>query len=212
MARPVYSADETESIKQTLVQGALALYLEEGMEGLSLRQIAKRVGLSHTVGYRYFENKEALLAEMRRVCMLEFKAAALAGENSDTEDPIERIRAALMGLLEFGSSQPAKYRLIFSDSQPDLTEYPSLMAQRWEVFASCVDLVQTAIDQKHLQTDALMFSHGLWSLLHGMLSLHAANQLIHGLSLKEMAAPLIDTFLRAGCIAGSPHRHPATTD
>ena len=80
MARPVYSADETENIKQTLIQGALALYLEEGMESLSLRQIAKRVGLSHTVGYRYFTNKEALLAEMRRACILEFKAAAIPPE------------------------------------------------------------------------------------------------------------------------------------
>jgi AcrR family transcriptional regulator len=212
MARPVYSADETENIKQTLIQAALALYLEEGMENLSLRQIAKRVGLSHTVGYRYFENKEALLAEMRRTCILEFKAAALPAEDGGEEDPIERIRAALMGLLEFGSNQPAKYRLIFSDSQPDLTEYPSLMAQRWEVFASCVDLVQTAIDQKRLHADALMFSHGLWSLLHGMLSLHAANQLIHGLTLREMAPSVIDTFLRAGCIAEQAHRQPAATD
>jgi len=216
MARPVYSADETENIKQTLIQGALSLYLEQGPESLSLRQIAKRVGLSHTVGYRYFENKEALLAEMRRACILEFKAAAIPAQDSGEGDPIERLRAALMGLLEFGSSQPAKYRLIFSDSQPDLTEYPSLLAQRWEVFASCVDLVQTAIDQKRLQGDALMFSHGLWSLLHGMLSLHAANQLIHGLSLREMAAPLIDTFLRAGCLP-QPHEHssrkqPAAAD
>jgi AcrR family transcriptional regulator len=216
MARPVYSSDETENIKQTLIQGALSLYLEQGPESLSLRQIAKRVGLSHTVGYRYFENKEALLAEMRRACILEFKAAAIPAQDSGEGDPIERLRAALMGLLEFGSSQPAKYRLIFSDSQPDLTEYPSLLAQRWEVFASCVDLVQTAIDQKRLQGDALMFSHGLWSLLHGMLSLHAANQLIHGLSLREMAGPLIDTFLRAGCLP-QPHEHspckqPAAAD
>ena len=200
MARPVYSADETENIKQTLIQGALRLYLEEGMESLSLRQIAKRVGLSHTVSYRYFANKEALVAEMRRACILEFKAAATPVTTNDQSDPIDRIRAALMGLLEFGSTQPAKYRLIFSDSQPDLTEYPSLLAQRWEVFASCVDLVQDAMNQKRLQGDALMFSHGLWSLLHGMLSLHAANQLVHGLSLSEMAAPLIDTFLRAGCL------------
>ncbi len=209
MARPLYSADEAEHIRQTLINGALELYLEKGMDKLSLRQIAKRVGLSHTAGYRYFANKEALLAEMRRACILEFKAAAIATEHSD---PVERIRAALMGLLEFGSTQPAKYRLIFSDSQPDLTEYPSLMAQRWEVFASCVDLVQAAIDQRRMQGDALMFSHGLWSLLHGMLSLHAAKQLIHGLSLREMAEPLIDTFLRAGCVATRPHKHPAATD
>lgn len=212
MARPVYSADETENIKQTLIQGALSLYLEEGPESLSLRQIAKRVGLSHTVGYRYFANKEALLAEMRRACILEFKAAAIPAHDSGESDPLDRLRAALMGLLEFGSSQPAKYRLIFSDSQPDLVEYPSLMAQRWEVFASCVDLVQAAIDEKRLHGDALMFSHGLWSLLHGMLSLHAANQLIHGLSLPEMAGPLIDTFLRAGRIAPQPTRQHAAAD
>lgn len=199
MARPVYSADEAEHIKQTLIQGALNLYLEEGMDSVTLRQIAKRVGLSHTAGYRYFENKEALVAEMRRVCILEFKAA-IPLDNSVDSDPLQRIHTALMGLLDFGCCHPAKYRLVFSDSQPDLTDYPSLLTQRWEVFASCVELVQAAIDQKRLHVDALMFSHGLWSLLHGMLSLHTANQLVHGLSLREMAGPLIDTFLRAGCI------------
>lgn len=210
MARPVYSADETENLRQTLVQGALALYLEEGMDNVTLRQIAKRVGLSHTVGYRYFANKEALVAEMRRACLLELKATAIPA-NDDERDPIERIRSTLRGLLDFGSSQPAKYRLIFSDSQPDLTEYPSLLTQRWEVFASCVDLVQAAIDQKRLHGNALMLSHGLWSLLHGMLSLHTANQLVHGLSLREMAWPLIDTFLHAGGIA-QPNKQQVATD
>ncbi|MCY1343737.1 hypothetical protein D9M69_297580 [compost metagenome] len=180
------------------MQGALALYLEEGMDSVTLRQIAKRVGLSHTVGYRYFANKEALVAEMRRSCILEFKAAIPA--DAGDSDPLQRIRGALLGLLEFGCEQPAKYRLIFSDSQPDLADYPSLLAQRWEVFASCVELVQDAIDQQLLYGDALLFAHGLWSLLHGMLSLHAANQLVHGLSLRQMAEPLIDTFLRAGCV------------
>lgn len=208
MARPVYSDDETESIKRTLVQGALSLYLEEGMESLSFRQIAKRVDLSHTIGYRYFDNKQALIAELRRHCLLEFKAAIPIGKAGD--DPLQRLRDAMMGLIEFGSSQPAKYQLIFADNQPDLTDYPSLLAQRWEVFASCVDLVQAAIDQKRLHGNALLFAHGLWSLMHGMLSLHAANQLIHGLSLREMAAPLIDTFLRTGCMAQATKETAAT--
>ncbi|GLU39255.1 MULTISPECIES: TetR/AcrR family transcriptional regulator [unclassified Pseudomonas] len=205
MARPLYSPEETESIRQTLVQGALALYLEEGMDSVTLRQIAKRVGLSHTVGYRYFSNKEALVAEMRRACILEFKAA-IPPADGHNPDPLRHLRATLLSLLEFGRTQPAKYRLIFSDSQPDLADYPSLLTQRWEVFATCVELVQDAIDQRRLYGDALLFSHGLWSLLHGMLSLHAANQLVHGLSLREMAEPLIDTFLRAGCIPQEPHK------
>ncbi|AOE86795.1 TetR/AcrR family transcriptional regulator [Pseudomonas sp. TCU-HL1] len=202
MARPVYSADETESIRQTLIQGALALYLEEGMDSVTLRQIAKRVGLSHTVGYRYFAKKEALVAEMRRLCILELKAAIVP---PDEPDPLHRLRAALLGLLEFGRDHPAKYRLIFSDSQPDLAEYPSLLEERWELFSACVELVQDAIDKKQLHGDALLFAHGLWSLLHGMLSLHAANQLVHGLSLSEMAAPLINTFLQAGTVPQKAH-------
>ncbi|SCW31372.1 MULTISPECIES: TetR/AcrR family transcriptional regulator [unclassified Pseudomonas] len=206
MARPVYSADETENLRQTLVRGALELYLEEGMDNVTLRRIAKRVGLSHTVGYRYFANKEALVAEMRRACLLELKAAAMPASD-DERDPIERIRSTLRELLAFGSSQPAKYRLIFSDTQPDLTEYPPLLTERWEFFASCVDLVQTAIDQKRLHGNALLLTHGLWSLLHGMLSLHTANQLVHGLSLREMAWPLIDSFLHAGDIA-PPTKNP----
>lgn len=198
MARPNHSAATTEQLRQTLLRAALALYLEEGMAQVTLRQIAARVGMSHTMGYRYFANKDALIAEMRRSCLRELRDT-ITPALPDSAPALERVRTALMQLLRYGYENPAQYRLIFSDSQADLAMHPDLLEERSALFNFSKELVQRAIDERSLQGDALLITHGLWSLLHGMLALHSANQLVNGLSLMQMAAPLIDSMLHAGC-------------
>jgi len=196
MGRRAYSDEEVQKARQALTQAAMALYLELGLDGVSLRQVAERAGLSHTLVYRYFDDKEALLAELRLLCLDDFELA-LRHADRPKADPVARVRAVLMGVLAFGCDQPAKYRLVFAHSQPDLSAFPRLLAKRCEIFDSCVDLVQTAIDHGNLDVDALAVTHGLWSLLHGMLSLQTAGQLVHGMTLRQMTGPVLDAALLA---------------
>jgi AcrR family transcriptional regulator len=200
MARPGYSSAAAQQVRHSLIHGALELYLQHGLEAVTLRQLAQRVGLSHTVGYRYFRNKQALLAQMRCLCLSELQERLLP-RTTPASNPLQRLRSSLRNVLRYGYEQPAKYRLVFTEAQPDLAKYPQLMAMREQVFSACVDLVQDAIDSQQLRGDARLLSHGLWSLLHGMLSLHSADQLRHGLTLLEMAEPLLEHFLRASCSA-----------
>lgn len=183
-------------MRRQLLDVAMEGYLESGLEGVTLRQIAVRSGLSHSIVYRYFDSKESLLAAMRTACLQEFQEA-MSSMDQPGAPALKRIRAVLSGALSFGQRESAKYRLVFSLPQPDLSAYPALCEQRRDVFDSCVDLVLAAIDKGELKGDALTLTHGLWSTLHGMLALHTAGQLIHGQTLEDMAGPVLDLFLGA---------------
>lgn len=195
MGRPAYSDEEAQRTRSRLTQAAVDLYLERGLDGVSLRQVAGRAEVSHTLVYRYFDDKEALLADVRLSCLHEFQSA-LERADRPSAQPVPRLRAVMLAVLDFGCNAPAKYRLVFAHNQPDLASYPQLLAKRCEVFATCVGLVQSAIDNGPVKLDALAFTHGLWSLMHGMLSLHTAGQLVHGMSLAHMIGPVIDGALQ----------------
>lgn len=195
MARPTYTEDEVNQTRDRILIAAMSLYLERGLESISLRQVADRLGLSHTMAYRYFDDKDALLAEMRIACLDELKSALQHGV-AEAATPLDRLRAALATILTFGSDQPEKYRLVFAHEQPHLEKYPRLLALRTELFDACHGMVIATAEQQHVTVDPLLYTHGFWSLIHGMLSLHTAGQLVHGFDLNHLAVPLLEVLLK----------------
>lgn len=195
MARIAYTENEIRQVRQHLVNAAMSLYLERGLESVTLRQVAERIGMSHTLVYRYFEQKEALFAEMRFECLKELHEA-LARADDPKAAPAMRLRYASITVLTFGCEQSAKYRLIFAHEQPSLDAYPRLREKREVVFAYCYELVLAAAATAPSPIDPLLLMHALWSLSHGMLCLHTAGQLVHGLEFDQIAMPLIDQMLQ----------------
>ena len=206
MGRTAYTEDEIHQARRKLIDGAMSLYLERGLDSVSLRQVADRIGMSHTLVYRYFEDKEALLAELRVDCLDEL-AQALQNADHPAAAPLERLHCALVTILKFGCDEPAKYRLVFAYEQPNLVDFPRLYARREKLFAACLELVSAVVRAKRLSVDPLLYAHGFWSLMHGMLSLHTAGQLVHGLDFDHMALPLLDTLLRS--LTDEPSAPPA---
>ena len=55
------------NLKEALISAGLEILSEKGMEGLSLRNVAKQIGVSHAAPYNHFHDKQALLAAMSTV-------------------------------------------------------------------------------------------------------------------------------------------------
>jgi AcrR family transcriptional regulator len=195
MGRTAYTEEEIQQARRMLIDGAMSLYMEGGLDSVSLRQVADRIGMSHTLVYRYFNDKNALLAELRMDCLDELEQA-LHNADDPAAAPLERLRRALGTMMTFGHDEPAKYRLVFAHEQPHLDDFPRLRARREKVFAVCLEIVSAAVRAKGLGVDPLLYTHGFWSLIHGMLSLHTAGQLVHGVALERMASPLLEILLR----------------
>lgn len=195
MARPLLTDDEVEVMRSRLAEAALEIYLREGLEAVSFRRLAEAAGVSHTLPYRYFSNKEAVLARMRTDAVRRLEQFVI-GREPATLAPMARIRAVAMSFVDFVRRHPAEYMLIFSTHQPPPDQYPELLAARRSLFDHAVDVVQQSIDAGEISGSARELAHALWVSLHGLLTLHVANQLVHGFDMEHLIGPVLDRLLQ----------------
>jgi AcrR family transcriptional regulator len=98
--------------REEILGSARALFLEQGVESVSTRQIAARVGISQTCLYVYFKSKEEMLDGLVEASLRKL-GAALDVVDASFADPIEFLRANLREYIRFGLSHPDEYRLVF---------------------------------------------------------------------------------------------------
>jgi len=102
--------------KERILSVACEKYLESGDKGLSMRNIAKEVGITPMAIYRHFENKEALqtqlLMEAFRI-FSDYLYTGLKGSNAT-----ERFHMTVDGYFDFAAKQSAYFELIFLSTNP----------------------------------------------------------------------------------------------
>jgi AcrR family transcriptional regulator len=113
------------------------------------------------------------------------------GREALAQGTLDRVFAVLDAYRDFVLDHPVEYSLIFATAQPPPQRYPELLAARRRLFEHCVELVQKCIDDEILAGDAREITHAVWAALHGLLTLHVANQLVHGRTLEQLIRPMI---------------------
>ncbi len=99
-------------LRQTVIDTAMEMLGEEGGAQFTLRELARRAGVSHAAPYKHFEDKPALLVE---IALIGFDRLAQAAEpySAAPDDPAKAFRAAAHAYLAFGRENPNLYRLMF---------------------------------------------------------------------------------------------------
>ncbi|RYC05714.1 TetR/AcrR family transcriptional regulator [Nocardioides zhouii] len=107
------------NLREALVDAAVDVVRDGGPEALALRELARRLGVSHNAAYRHFADREALVdvvAERALAGMVDLVHRRLAGVTE--ADPVSRARRRLMeigeGYVEFALTQSGLFRLLFT--------------------------------------------------------------------------------------------------
>jgi AcrR family transcriptional regulator len=109
-------------LRQTLVVQALGLLEEGGIEGLSLRKIAARAGVSHAAPDHHFPTLRHLLNGLATEGFRRFGASMRSEMQASPPAPAEQLRAATRGYLNFAVGQPHLFRLMFSADRLDWSD------------------------------------------------------------------------------------------
>lgn len=101
-------------LRQALLRAALDMLEERGLEGLSLRKLAARVGVSHAAPEHHFATLRDLLTALAAEGFRKFRVSMLQGIPEQQAADIDRLRAALDGYLAFAQAHPQLFRLMFN--------------------------------------------------------------------------------------------------
>lgn len=191
MARPLYTEEQVQEGRRRLCETALALYRAKGYSAVTLRELGAASGVSHATPYRYFASKEDLFLHVRALVFSRF-ADHLRERDPQRGDPVSRLRKILLAFIEFARLWPEDYRLIFSMRQPaTLSDSPLAVARR-RAIEHVTGVCQEAIDAGQIEGDASVHVHLAWTTVHGLVSLHVSQHLVHGCTLDDLLEPMLD--------------------
>ena len=159
-------------LRRALLDAASELFLEAGLEGFSLRQVAERVGYSATTVYLYFENKDDLLFAVSLDGFEQF-GQALQKAYESTPDPIDRIGAIGRAYITFGVQHPAHYRLMFMErGEFWLRKNPNDQKPTIDSFGILIRAVDEAYAAGKVRAgDPMNLVYTLWAGVHGLVAL-----------------------------------------
>jgi AcrR family transcriptional regulator len=165
-------------LERALLEAALRTIREDGVQGLTLRGVAARLGVSRTALYRHFEDKTALLAAVAAAGFrllhdaLTRAIAKAAAEGTDTLQEMAR------AYVHFALSNQSHYQTMFGGFLTDWSRYPDLIEHGEAAFNV---LVETIRDEQRrgriVAGDPLELAEITWSLSHGIATLGAARHL-----------------------------------
>ncbi len=185
-------------LRRALLDEGIALVSEKGPDSLSLRELARRAGVSAMAPYRHYPDKDSLLAAIAADGFMQ-----LAKQLEAVDEPCGSGRTPLLqagiAYVQFALDQPALFRLMFNINRPS-AHHPDLNKARSGSFS---------VLMRHIKPDAacdqrIAYAHGCWALVHGLalLLLDGLLQIPEGAQLDQWLA-LIITSTTSGHLAAT---------
>ena len=165
------SASEIEDFRDKLCDAALEIFAEKGVEGLTLREVAARLGVSPMTPYRYFKDKDDILAAVRARAFNDF-AGALERAVARGKDPVGKSRAAGDAYVNFAFQHANAYWLMFQVRQQDReAKDPNLQLAVERARATMTYHVERLIEAGILEGDPELVGYVFWAALHGLVTI-----------------------------------------
>jgi AcrR family transcriptional regulator len=157
--------------RKQLVAAARAHLNAQGLEGLTLREVARAAGVSHGAPLRHFSGLSSLLSAVAADAFDELVAKVLQHVDAATADPLQRLRAAGKGYLEFAIANPGPYELMFRPERLDRTESDYLRSSLAAFDQLAILTVAAQVTGWRANLEPAVLTGVLWAGVHGVASL-----------------------------------------
>jgi AcrR family transcriptional regulator len=164
---------------------ATALFAAKGESAITIRDIAAKLGRSPMGLYRYFADRDEILAFVRADAFDRFsdqlEAAFVSGG-----DAFARARAVGRAYLDFALTNPNAYRLMFDLSPPDEAKHPELRRAGKRAGETVTRHVRDLAAAGIVEGDPRIIGNALWAASHGVIVLHLAGRLPQGMNVEDL--------------------------
>lgn len=163
------SAYHHGDLPAALVRAAIEVLEESGEAELSLRAIARRVGVSAAAPYRHYADREALVSAVAAVGYREL-AAQLAAAHPSPSTP-DQLALVATAYVQFALERPALFRIMFGEPCDRDND------ERVAATAAVSQYVRGIVERSFPGADAEALTTAIWALVHGLAFLHLDGKL-----------------------------------
>lgn len=184
-----------KDIKNRLLELAIKKLEEVGVENLSIRELARDLGVSKNAPYRHFRNKDELLAAIANFGFIELTRMMEDGISAESGFR-ESLESMGNRYIDFSRLYPSIYRFMFSMTKSEIfyTKYDENASKAFLILSN---QIEKAIDSGLIkQQDAFKTALSVWAYIHGCASFYVDSiGLPFGLSDKNIKIFSVDMLL-----------------
>lgn len=165
------------NLREVLLESALRLIGEVGPAGFTLRELARRAGVSHNAPYRHFRDRDDMMAAVATQGYGELTHAMQRAAEGHT-NPLDRLKQAGLAYITFALRRPEHFTVMFDGPVSLKTEHPGSSEAAKDAFSTLVSFVRDC--QKAGQfppEDPESFTLLAWSMVHGVAKLAITGRL-----------------------------------
>jgi AcrR family transcriptional regulator len=167
-------------LKNALIKAGAEILSKEGVNGLSLRKVARKAGVSHAAPYAHFTDKQALIAAISSEGYRRLYEKLIVAVKQYHEEPLRQFVEVAWAYIEFARSDPDHFKVTFSNILEKEKDYPAFVEMTKKNFQLLVEIVEICQGVRILKpgpADEMAVS--IWSLVHGLAALLIEGQISH---------------------------------
>jgi len=167
-------------LKNALIKAGVEILSKEGIEGLSLRKVAQRAGVSHSAPYSHFPDKQSLIAAISTEGFNQLYAELDAAVLAYPKSPKKQLQQGALAYLQFALNNTDTFKIMFSGVLEKEKEYQAFVEISHKTFQRVVDVVRACQEVGIMRASSPeMMAVAAWGQVHGIVSLALEGQISH---------------------------------
>lgn len=182
MPKAMRKPEDIEAVRQHILKTALDILSHEGFNGLSMRKLASRLGMTAANIYNYYDSKDELFLALQssgfHILLDMFQDAY-----DRTDDPVARLEGMIDAYMDFGHTNGPLYDAMLNGNTPRYTDYVGTHAEEaaWQEIEAAkrvmrlADRVRYELENKIRPDDSDDYrieTMELWFMMHAAVTLY----------------------------------------
>lgn len=156
-------------LRAALIDAAIEEIGHNGATSLSLRGLARKIGVTHTAAYRHFRDRDDVLAAIAEQGFIQLGNAMRTAAEAQRPDVMAMMRATGVVYIDFAVAQPHHMQVMFGDLIRDRTKYATLRSAARENADFLTGLVgQAKLEGRYRDTNDRLMALASWAQVHGL--------------------------------------------